>query len=164
MSGKLKKSDGVTYKEITNRLSLSTTNKLKATVTLKLFDKIFEFDIENDVLEEQDVKSDDTELVEAVASETMVIERNVYVKRFAFECKKETDEQDQSYQPISGLITASSYLSVKTYSFTNAKDAPKCDDILQYQGKFWMIEDTSKTYVYTPRERSILHISLKALK
>lgn len=151
IAGKLKNTVGVTYVSLTNS-------------ALKLLDKIFIFDIETNELEEHDIVDEGLTIINAVPSETMTIERNVYIRKYAFDCTKETDQQDQSYQPISGLLAGSSYLTIKTHNFTNAQDEPKCDDIIQYHGKFWMIEDTSKTYIYTPREQSVLHISLKVLK
>lgn len=131
---------------------------------LKLFDRIYIFNSETAELEEHDIVDEGLTIINAVPSQTMSIERNTYIKQYAFDCTKETDQQDSSYQPISGLLTGSSYLTIKTHNFAFAKDEPKHEDIIEYQGKFWMIEDTSKTYTYTPRERSILHISLKALK
>lgn len=131
---------------------------------LKLLDKIFIFNTDTEELEEHDIMDEGLTLVDAIPSQTMTVEKNVYIRKFAFDCTKETDQQDQSYQPISGLMAGSTYLSIKTHNFTNAQDEPKCEDIVQYHGKFWMIEDTSKTYIYTPREQSVLHISLKALK
>lgn len=135
-----------------------------AASALKLLDKIFIFDAETATLEEHDIVDEGLTIINAIPSEIMTIERNTYIRQYAFDCTKETDQQDSSYQPISGLLTSSSYLTIKTHNFATAKDEPRHEDILQYQGKFWMIEDTSKTYIYTPREKAVLHISLKALK
>lgn len=131
---------------------------------LKLLDKIFIFNAETNELEEHDIVDEGLTIINAIPSETMTIEKNTYVRKYAFDCAKETDQQDQSYQPISGLLAGATYLTIKTHNFTNAQDEPKCEDIIQYHGKYWMIEDTSKTYIYTPKEQSVLHISLKALK
>lgn len=131
---------------------------------LKLLDKIYIFNEETAELEEHDIADEDLTIINAMPSEIMKIERNTYIRQYAFDCTKETDQQDSSYQPISGLLTGSSYLTIKTHNFAYAKDEPKHEDIIEYQGKFWLIEDTSKTYTYTPREKSVLHLSLKALK
>lgn len=135
-----------------------------AASALKLLDKVFIFNTESAELEEHDIVDEGLEIINAIPSEVMTIERNSYIRQYAFDCTKETDQQDSSYQPISGLLTGSSYITIKTHNFANTKDEPRHEDILQYQGKFWMIEDTSKTYIYTPREKAVLHISLKALK
>lgn len=131
---------------------------------LKLLDKIYIFNVETAELKEHDIVDEGLTIINAIPSEVMTIERNTYIRQYAFDCTKETDQQDSAYQPISGLLTSSSYQTIKTHNFAHAKDEPRHEDILQYQGKFWMIEDTSKTYIYTPREKAVLHISLKALK
>ena len=136
----------------------------KTTSALKLLDKIYIFNTENNTLEEHDIIDDGLAVISALPSEIMIIERNAYLRKYAFDCIKETDQQDSSYQPISGLLTNSSYLTLKTHNFSGLKDEPQHEDILFYQGKYWMIEDTSKTYIYTPKEKSVLHLSLKALK
>ena len=151
VEGKVKNATGATYVSLTNS-------------ALKLLDKIFIFDTEANKLEEHDIVDEGLTIINAIPSETMTIERNVYIRKYAFDCTQETDQQDQTYQPISGLLAGSSYLTIKTHNFTKAQDEPKCEDIIQYHGKYWMIEETSKTYIYTPREQSVLHISLKVLK
>lgn len=151
INGELKNCEGITYVNLTNS-------------ALKLLDKIFIFNAKTNELEEHDIVDEGLTIINAIPSETMTIEKNTYIRKYAFDCTKETDQQDQSYQPISGLLTGSTYLTIKTHNFTHAQDEPKCEDIIQYHGKYWMIEDTSKTYIYTPKEQSVLHISLKALK
>ncbi len=136
----------------------------KTTCALKLLDKIYIFNPDICELEEHDIIDEGMTVINALTSEIMVIERNAYLRKYAFDCIKETDQQDSSYQPISGLLTNSSYLTIKTHNFSEQKDEPQHEDILFYQGKYWIIEDTSKTYIYTPKEKSILHLSLKALK
>jgi len=130
---------------------------------IKLFNKFYVFNSTTNNLEEHDLADEGLNIIEAQPSEIMVIEKNTYLKRYAFDCTKESDQQDSSYQPISGLMTNSSYLTIKTHNFSNAKDEPAHEDLLFYQGRFWAIEDTSKTYIYTPREKTVLHLSLKAL-
>lgn len=134
---------------------------------LKLFDKFYMlvYDEEKDEyrLEEHDLVGESREIVNATPSEIITIEKNSYIRKCSFDCIKEVDQQNSSYQPIDGLLTSSSYLTIKTHFFSNAKDEPKRDDLLFYQNKYWVVEETSKTYFYTPKEKSVLHISLKAI-
>lgn len=92
------------------------------------------------------------------------IEGNTYYRRFAFDCIKDGDQQDTTNQPLTGLIIDHSYITIKTHNFTNLTDEPKKEDIIEYQGRLWIIEETSKTYLYTPREKAVLLIVLKSLK
>lgn len=133
-------------------------------VALILTERVFIFNPDTNELEEHDIVDEGLEINRVLTEQTMTIEKNTYVRMYAFDCTKETDQQDSSYQPISGLLTSSSYLTIKTHNFTSAKDEPKHEDILAYQGRFWLIEDTSKSYIYTPKEKSVLHLTLKALK
>ena len=153
------------YTEEQYNLETGTKDQVYSpTKAIKLFNKFYIFNFDTNELEENELADEGLEIINAIPSEVMTIERNSYIRQYAFDCTKETDQQDSSYQPISGLLTGSSYITIKTHNFANTKDEPRHEDILQYQGKFWMIEDTSKTYIYTPREKAVLHISLKALK
>lgn len=149
--------------ETTDSEDETTETVLTTTKALKLLDKIFIFNTKTNTLDEHEIVDEDMEVVSAIPTEIMTFEKNTYLRKYAFDCTKETDQQNQDYQPINGLITSSSYLTLKTHNFTQAKDEPKAGDILYYQKRWWMIEDTSKTFVYTPREQSILHLSLKAI-
>lgn len=92
------------------------------------------------------------------------IEGNAYYRKFAFDCNRDGDQQDTTTQPLKGLIVDSSYLTLKTHNFTAQQDMPQKEDILYYQGKFWIIEETNKSFVYTPKERLVLFVVLKSLK
>ena len=137
---------------------ISITNK-----AVRYIKKLYMFNSETQTMEEEDVVDEDTEIVQSETNTILMFERNVYVRQRPFDCQKESDQENSTYQPISGLITSSSYLTIKTHNFTRSKDEPKSGDLIYLHNQFWNIEDTSKTYVYLPKENSVLHISLKAI-
>lgn len=91
------------------------------------------------------------------------IEKNKYIRMFAFDCVKEDAEQYSEYRPLQGLEVNNGYVNIRTHNFSGVKQIPKVGDIMEYIGKFWIIDDVSKINSYTPREKSIFTFSLKAL-
>lgn len=98
------------------------------------------------------------------ANEVMKFERNNYLRMFAFDCTRETDQQDGIHQPITGLFVESSYLTVKTQNFAYLDNAPKQDDIVFFDNRYWMIAEATMTTSYEPRAKKTLHLALKAIK
>lgn len=91
-------------------------------------------------------------------------ENNEYVRKQQFDCIKTEDQQSSTYQPIPGLVSDSTFLTIKTHNFCESKEEPSHEDLVFYQGSFWVIEDTRKTYRYEPKEKSTLYLSLKKIK
>lgn len=154
---------GCTREEYEKAENIQTTTFLPS-VAIRLAGKIFQYAASSQTMEEQDIMDEGLSVIDATPNDIMIIEKNTYLRKYAFDCIKETDQQDSSYQPIKGLFTDSSYLTLKTHNFCRNKDMPKHEDILYYQDRFWMVEDTTKTYIYTPKEKLVLHLSLKAIK
>lgn len=137
---------------------------------IRLLGKIYQYSNKTEQMEEHEIavyESDiDDEKLKVQSAEIGNIirfEKNNYIRKVKFDCIKETDQQDMLHQPINGLLSGTSYLTLKTHCFSSFADKPQIGDILFYQGAFWMIEETYTTYVYTPRERLILHIAIKQI-
>lgn len=143
--------EGCTYIEISN-------NK-----ALKLLDRFYIFNPSNNEMEEHDLIEEEIEIIPCNTSDVIRIEKNAYVRKFSFDCMKESEQQNQPYQPLQGLPIDATYLTLKTHMFCEALDEPKHEDLLYYQGRFWTIEDTRKSYYYIPKEKSVLHLTIKAI-
>ena len=98
------------------------------------------------------------------ADNVMKFDKNTYRRMFEFDCIKESDQRDGLHQPILGLLTESSYLTIKTQNFAYLNDSPKQDDIILFEGKFWLIAEITYTTIYSPKAIKVLHIALKAIK
>lgn len=134
------------------------------TKSIRLFDRFYIFNPVTLTIDEEDIVDKGIDVIQATTSDVIRFERNSYVRKNTFDCSKENDQQNSAYQPIQGLINDSSYLTIKTHNFCDLKDKPQHEDLLFYQGRFWMVEDTRETFIYTPREKAVLHISLKQIK
>lgn len=158
-SGKYECNYNVEYVSITNiQNGQITPNK-----TLYLKGNYYLFNSITETMEVQDIADEDLEIISAVASNVYIREKNVYVRQVRFDCIKENDQQTAMYQPIQGLMTGSSYLTLKTHNFCDSKVKPECDDLIYYQNYFWSIVDIRETYLYTPREQVVLHLTVKKI-
>ena len=160
IGGIFKCSDAVEYIAITSNVE----NVITPIKAICLFDKFYIFNVATSTMDEEDIVDEGITVIQATTSDVIRLEKNAYVRRNYFDCTKENDQQSSSYQPIQGLMIDSTYLTLKTHNFCSAKDKPQGEDLVYYQGKFWIIEDTRETFVYTPREMSVLHISIKQIK
>lgn len=95
--------------------------------------------------------------------ELMKVENNNYVRQFSFDCVIDSQQQKSISEPLQGLLTDSNLLKIKTQNFLGKKDEPKAGDIIQYRGRFWVIEECYKTFIYLPKEKTIITLSLKVL-
>lgn len=160
INGRLKTDDTVEYINITETIN----NEIVATKAIKLNKKLYMFNPASGAIEEEDLAEEGVEIIQSDTSAITRFEKNVYVKKSKFDCTEESDQQDSTYQPISGLIAKSSYLTLKTTHFAVGADAPASGDIISWDGVHWMVSEIAKTYTYTPRKRQTLHIAMKALK
>lgn len=160
VNGKLKTNDCVEYISIAETIN----NELKATKAIRWNNKLYMFNAASGTIEEEDLAEDGVEILQSNTAAITRFEKNLYVRIKKFNCTEESDQQDSSYQPISGLLAKSSYLTIKTTNFAIGTDAPATGDIITYDGSHWMISEVGKTFTYTPRKRQTLHLSLKALK
>jgi len=151
ISGVLRASDTVEY------VNIGTTKALKHN------GKLYMYDIEEQTLAEQDFVEEETEIIQTETATIIRFEKNIYVRQRKFDCQKETDQENNSHQPISGLLVGSSYLTIKTQNFSQSADEPKSGDLIFLHNQFWGVDNTSKTFLYTPKEQSVLHIALKAI-
>lgn len=160
INGKLKTNDCVEYVNITETIN----NELKATKAIRLNKKLYMFNAASGTIEQEDLAEEGVEILQSDTTALTRFEKNLYIKRRKFNCTEESDQQDSSYQPISGLLAKSSYLTLKTTNFAIGADAPAAGDIITWDGAHWMILEIAKTYTYTPRKHQTLHLSMKALK
>lgn len=159
-NGTFKCDSDVEYVAIT-----STVNSvITPTKAVCLIGKYYIFNAQTQAMDEVSTVEDGITIVQATTSDVIRFEKNAYVKKTVFDCSKENDQQSSSYQPIQGLIVDSTYQTLKTHNFCDCKDEPREEDLIYYQGRFWIIEDTRKTFIYAPREKSVLHLSIKQLK
>ncbi len=150
VNGKIKAIEQVEYIDLTGK-------------AIRLLGVIYQYNNETQTMEPQDMVDEELEVQAAERGNVIQFEKNNYVRKLKFDCIKETDQQDMVHQPINGLLSGTSYLTLKTHCFSSFADKPKIGDILFYQGVFWMIEETYKTYIYTPRERLVLHLAMKQI-
>lgn len=131
---------------------------------IRLVGVIYQYDSETQTMQPQDIGDEELEVQSAEIGSIIQFEKNNYIRKLKFDCIKETDQEDSLHQPINGLLSGTSYLTLKTHCFSSFADKPQIGDILFYHGVFWMIEQVSKTFIYTPRERMVLHLALKQIK
>lgn len=160
INGKLKTNDCVEYVNITDTIE----NELKATKAIRLNNKLYMYNAASGAIEQEDLAEDGVEILQSDTTALTRFEKNLYVRKQKFNCTEESDQQDTSYQPISGLLAKSSYITLKTTNFAVNADAPATGDIITWDGVHWMVSEATKTYTYTPRKRLTLHLALKALK
>ncbi len=151
VKGVYKSNDQVEYIDLTGK-------------AIRLVGVIYQYDSETQTMQPQDIGDEELEVQSAEIGNIIQFEKNNYLRKLKFDCIKETDQEDSLHQPINGLLSGTSYLTLKTHCFSSFADKPQIGDILFYQGVFWMIEQVSKTFIYTPRERMVLHLALKQIK
>ena len=153
-------------KETVEYIEITSINGdvITPTKAICLINRYYVFNPTTSTMDEEDIVEDGVQVIQAQTSDVIRFERNSYVRKTTFDCSKENDQQNSAYQPIQGLMTDTSYLTLKTHNFCSVKDKPQHEDLLFYQGRFWIVEDTRETFIYTPREKSVLHISLKQIK
>lgn len=134
------------------------------TKALKLNKTLYMFNPETSALEIEDIAEDGIEILMVNTSTTTMFNKNIYVKKQSFNATEESEQQEGSYQPISGLLVDSSHITLKTQNFAVNEDAPKHGDIITFDRKHWMVEESTKSYIYTPKKKLILHIALKQIK
>lgn len=131
---------------------------------IRLLGVIYQYDSVSQTMQSQDIGDEELEVQSAEIGNIIQFEKNNYLRKLKFDCIKETDQEDMLHQPINGLLSGTSYLTLKTHCFSSFADKPQIGDILFYQGAFWMIEETQNTYYYSPRERLILHITISKIE
>lgn len=134
------------------------------TKALKLNKTLYMFNPETSVLEIEDFAEEDVEILMVNTSSTTMINKNIYVKKRLFNATEESEQQEGSYQPISGLLVDLSHITLKTQNFAVDEDSPKEGDIITFDKKHWMVEESTKSFIYTPKKKLILHISLKQIR
>lgn len=150
VNGVYKSNDQVDYIDLTDK-------------AIRLLGVIYQYNSATQQMEAQDVGDEELEVQGAEIGNIIQFEKNSYIRKCKFDCIKESDQENTINQPISGLLSGSSYLTLKTHNFSSFADKPKIGDIIFYQGAFWMIEEIYISYMYTPRERMILHIAIKQI-
>ncbi len=158
-SGKLKANGAFEY------ISIAETKdgEIAPTKAIRFNRHLYVYDPESNTLSDNDLVDEDLEVVVYNAGEVIYYERNTYVKQYKFDCQRDSDQEGSNYQPISGLLTNASHITIKSNNFSTNKDKPQDGDIVQFLGKFWFVEETTSTIRYTPKERLILHLALKAV-
>lgn len=159
VNGKLVTKDMVEYEKIAEELN----GEIEPTKAVKLLDALYMFNPETSKMEEEDVVDEDMEVVVADTGDIIRFEDNVYVKNFKFDATKVDDETSSNYQPLTGLIVSNNFLTIKTHNFARAKGMPIRGDLVEYKGKFCMIEETRARSQYTPRESIVLQMALKKI-
>ena len=138
-----------------------------ATRAVRLFGRFYTFssgtisDGEDDILDLDEYEGD---IIDVNNSDILRFEKNAYVLKTTFDVSKSGDQQSSSYQPISGLDIDSTYLTLKTENFNNMREKLKPQDLIYYQGAFWVVEETRETFTYSPREKMTLHFAMKQIK
>ena len=162
-NGIFQSNDTVEYIAITNTSEDGAITPIKA---LCLLGSYYMFNPETMQLEEEDIVDEGVETITVQTSDVIRFEKNQYVRQFAFDCAIVDDQQSSVYQPITGLNVNSTYQTIKTHNFAVAADnnTPKSEDVIFYDGSFWMVEETRKKFIFTPKKKSVLYISLKRVK
>lgn len=150
VNGKIKSTEYVDYIDLIGK-------------AIRLLGVIYQYNNETLTMQPQDIGDEELEVQSAEIGDIIQFEKNNYLRKQKFDCIKETDQEDMLHQPINGLLSGVSYLTIKTHCFSVFADIPKIGDILCYQGCFWLIEEIYKSFIYTPRERLVLHIAIKQI-
>lgn len=186
-NGKFGTADNATYIPITNIVERPSDDELnslsqerrdeilalvgypRVNTAIRLNKKLYVANLENHTMEEVELAYDlvldkEMQVVTATTSNMAVFSKNIYVRKRKFDCTEESELQEGSYQPIGGLFADSSHITLKTQNFDLKDDMPAHGDVITYAGSQWMVDEVTKSYIYTPRKRQILHLALKALK
>lgn len=159
-NGKLPGVNNIEYVDITK----VQDGVIIPTKALKLNKTLYMFNPETSALEIEDIAEDGIEIILVNNSTLTMFNKNIYVKKQLFNATEESEQQEGSYQPISGLLIDSSHITLKTQNFAVNEDSPKEGDIITFDKKHWMVEESTKSFIYTPKKKLILHISLKQIR
>jgi len=160
-NGNFQCNETVEYISIT---SISEDGLITPIKALCLLGRYFMFNPDTMQLEEEDIVDEEVITISAQTSDIIRFEKSQYIRKLAFDCSIVDDQQSSAYQPIPGLNVNSTYQTIKTHNFATAIDTPITEDIIFYDGVFWMVEETRKKFIYTPRKKAILYLSLKQVK
>lgn len=160
INGKLSGVNNIEYVNITE----VKDGVISPTKALKLNKTLYMFNPETSILEVEDLAEEGIEILTVDTSTLTMFNKNFYVKQHLFNATEESDQQDGSYQPLTGLFADISRITLKTQNFSSSEDAPKNGDIITFDKKHWMVEETTKSVVYTPKKKIILHIALKQIR
>ncbi len=151
VKGVYKSNDQVEYIDLTGK-------------AIRLVGVIYQYDSETQTMQPQDIGDEELEVQGAQIGNIIRFGDDNFIRQFKFDCIKDGYQQNTMEQPLNGLITDMGYLTLKTHNFSQYKDKPKNGDILFYQGSFWRVEETQNQYMYTPRERLILFITISKIE
>lgn len=159
-NGKIRDGDSVIYFDITNWKN----GELEPTTVIKLSKEFFIYNQEQSKLEKCKIENyKNLEVINVVLPQMLEYEEDIFIRQFQFNCQKANDKKNNTTQSIPGLSSDFSYVTLKTQNFTELSDEPKNDDIVEYKGKFWIISEASKTFLYSPKETSFLYLSLRQI-
>ncbi len=135
-------------------------------VAVKLIEEFYYYDSSSETMQFPNSENNYSDMPEgthiiAKVNQFIKAEKNIYIKQMPFDFFKDDEQKDGSYQPIKGLVTDSTYLAIRTENFCNIKDTPKHGDLVTIRGDNWLIDDVSESFVYTPKEKRSLRLSLK---
>lgn len=128
---------------------------------IRLLGRVYVFNSEIQQMEEQDLIEEGIETIGSIVADYTRMQKNIYRRMFQFDCIREDNQANNSYQLATGLMAKSKIFTLKTHSFNNLKDSPQHEDILFYKGTWWLVDEVNVSYVYTPREKMVLHLTLK---
>lgn len=128
---------------------------------IRLLGRVYAFNYELQQMEEQDLIEEGIETIGSIVADYTRMQKNIYRRMFQFDCVREDTQTNSSYQPATGLMTKSKAFTLKTHNFNNLANSPQHEDILFYKGIWWLVDDVIASYIYTPREKLVLHLNLK---
>ncbi len=163
INGKLRGNDEtIAYFDIT---SWKNENESKPISAIKLRDAFYIYNPKTYKLEECNVNEyENIEIINVVLAQMLEYENDIFIRQFQFDCHKEDRKDIKPTQPVDGLLSDYAYLNLKTHNFNGFEIMPKSDDIIEYKGKFWLVLNVWKTFLYAPKEKSVLHLSLRLIE
>ncbi len=138
------------------------TNPIKA---LRLIGRFFMFNEEINELEEHDIVDEGIEVLHVSTDDIMRVNKNIYVRKFPFDCVP-IGAKEGSNNQASGLIIPATGMGLRTYIFTteDPSHSPIVDDGIMYRNEFYTIKQTMWRYYYTPKEQRYLDFAIDKAK
>jgi len=135
------------------------------TIALRLIGRFFMFNEELGELEEHDIVDEGIEVLHVSTDDIMRVNKNIYVRKFPFDCVP-IGAKEGSNNQASGLIIPATGMGLRTYIFTteDPSHSPIVDDGIMYRNEFYTIKQTMWRYYYTPKEQRYLDFAIDKAK
>lgn len=124
------------------------------------------FNPETNSMEEHDLIEEGIEIVAVDAVDIIRLEKNVYLKKFAFDCIQIGTTENNNSNPISSMLIDEQTRVFKTHVFQDESPgkALQHDDLIVYENKLFIIQYVQWKYYYTPKKQRCMEFSVTKVR